>query len=73
MNIQTQSLLIEIITSISDDSLIDWQSQNLIKLLVFIFIAFVVLAIKVISNKNEYAVLFGFLLTVMYIIFLIME
>ena len=56
-----------------DDSLIDWQSENLLKVLIFVFIFFIALAINIISTKVEHAIIFALVCTLISGAFLIIK
>ncbi|MBH8562961.1 hypothetical protein I8748_12340 [Nostoc sp. CENA67] len=74
MNILLQYyFLIEAISTDVDDPLIDWQSENLLKILVFIFIFGVAFAINILSSKVEHAILFAFVCTIISVAFFIIK
>ena len=73
MNIQLQKLLIEVIATSPDDQLIDWQSENLLKLLIFVFIFGIAMAINIISRKLEHAIIFTLICTLISGAFLIIK
>ncbi|WP_335071136.1 hypothetical protein [Nostoc sp.] len=56
-----------------DEPLIDWQSENLLKILVFVFIFGIATAINIISSKMEHAIIFAFVCTVISAAFLIIK
>lgn len=73
MNIQFQKFLIQLMATSLDDSLIDWQSENLLKILIFIFIFLIAIAINIISSKVEHAVIFALVCTLISGAFLIIK
>lgn len=73
MNIQLQKLLIEVIATSPDDQLIDWESENLLKLLIFVFIFGIAMAINIISRKLEHAIIFTLICTLISGAFLIIK
>lgn len=73
MNIQLQHLLIQVIATFVDDALIDWQSENLLKVLIFVFIFLIAMAIKIISEKAEHAIIFALICTLISGSFLIIK
>lgn len=73
MNIQLQQLLIQAMATSIDDPLIDWQSENLLKVLVFVFIFGITIAIRIISIKAEHAVIFAFICSLISVAFLIIK
>ncbi|MEH2172812.1 hypothetical protein [Nostoc sp.] len=73
MNIQFQKLLIPLMATSIDDSLIDWQSENILKILTFIFIFLIAMAINIISSKVEHAVIFALVCTLISGAFLIIK
>jgi hypothetical protein len=73
MNIQLQHLLIQVIATSIDDALIDWQSENLLKVLIFVFILLIAIAINIISKKAEHAIIFALICTLISGSFLIIK
>ncbi|MEH2250554.1 hypothetical protein [Nostoc sp.] len=73
MNIQLQQLLIQAMATSLDEPLIDWQSENLLKILVFVFIFGIATAINIISSKMEHAIIFAFVCTIISAAFLIIK
>jgi hypothetical protein len=73
MNIQFQHLLIQVIATSVDDALIDWQSENLLKVLIFVFILLIAIAINIISKKAEHAIIFALICTLISGSFLIIK
>jgi hypothetical protein len=73
MNIQIQHLLIQAMANSLDEPLIDWQAENLLKILVFVVIFGVAVAINIISKKVEHAVAFAFICTIIAGAFLIIK
>jgi hypothetical protein len=73
MNIQFQHLLIQVIATSVDDALIDWQSENLLKVLIFVFISLIAIAINIISKKAEHAIIFALICTLISGSFLIIK
>jgi hypothetical protein len=73
MNIQLQHLLIQVIATSVDDALIDWQSENLLKVLIFVFILLIAIAINIISKKAEHAIIFALICTLISGSFLIIK
>lgn len=73
MNIQLQHLLTQVIATSVDDALIDWQSENLLKILIFAFIFLIAIAINIISEKAEHAIIFALICTLISGSFLIIK
>ncbi|MEH1842688.1 MAG: hypothetical protein V7L20_29140 [Nostoc sp.] len=73
MNVQLKNLLIHLMATSPDDSLIDWQSENLLKVLIFVFIFLLAMAINAISSKVEHAIIFALVCTLISGAFLIVK
>ena len=73
MNIELQHLLIQVIATSVDDTLIDWQSENLLKILIFVFIFLIAMAINILSEKAEHAIIFALICTLISGSFLIIK
>ena len=73
MNIELQHLLIQVIATSVDDTLIDWQSENILKILIFVFIFLIAMAINILSEKAEHAIIFALICTLISGSFLIIK
>lgn len=73
MNIQLQELLIQVMATSVDDALIDRQSENILKILIFVFIFLIAMAINIISEKAEHAIIFALICTLISGSFLIIK
>lgn len=73
MNIQLQHLLIQVMATSVDDALIDWQSENLLKVLIFLFIFLIAMAINIISEKAEHVIICSLTCTLISGLFLIIK
>lgn len=73
MNIQLQQLLMQVLATSVNDPLIDWQSENLLKVLVFVFIFSIAIAINLISRKVEHAIMFALICTLISVSFMIIK
>lgn len=73
MNIQLKQLLIQVMATSVDNTLIDWQSENLLKVLIFVFIFLIAMAINIISEKAEHAIIFALICTLISGSFLIIK
>ncbi len=70
---QTHKILLEIQTHTTNDSLIYWQAETLIKVVVFVILIVATLIIKFLSSRLEHAIIFALFTSIIAIAFFIIH
>jgi|UPI0003768969 hypothetical protein len=68
-----QQALINITATAVDDTLIDWRSENIIKVSSFVIVIAVSTAVGIISSKVEHAVIFALICSVIAVAFFLVS
>ena len=71
MDIQTQSLLSQIIATTLEDPLIDWKTQRTIELFLWVFVIATAGVVGLISRRLENALFFAFVSSIITIAFFV--
>ncbi len=71
MTIQPQSLLIQLIATSLEDPLIDWRTEKVIQILVWILIIAIASVVGLISRRLEQAIFFAIISSIITIAFFV--